>query len=193
MRRRGDALMGSGTASGEERAVLAAQQAICSPLLEAQSIRGARGAIVSIRGGENMTLDELSAATEIIYEEAGKDVNLNFGYVVDPTMKDELKVTVIVTGFDSRPIEQTNDSREVMDRNYNRESEEIMDAMDTPLFEEQNTSPVSSTFNEEDDESENIDDAPTLVFGEFNQENRIETESDSESDEVPAFIRRQNQ
>ena len=68
-----------------------------------------------------------------------------------------------------------------------------MDAMDTPLFEEQNTSPVSSTFNEEDDESENIDDAPTLVFGEFNQENRIETESDSESDEVPAFIRRQNQ
>ena len=193
MRGMGDALMGSGTASGEERAVLAAQQAICSPLLEAQSIRGARGAIVSIRGGENMTLDELSAATEIIYEEAGKDVNLNFGYVVDPTMKDELKVTVIVTGFDSRPIEQTNDSREVMDRNYNRESEEIMDAMDTPLFEEQNTSPVSSTFNEEDDESENIDDAPTLVFGEFNQENRIETESDSESDEVPAFIRRQNQ
>ena len=193
MRGMGDALMGSGTASGEERAVLAAQQAICSPLLEAQSIRGARGAIVSIRGGENMTLDELGAATEIIYEEAGKDVNLNFGYVVDPSMKDELKVTVIVTGFDSRPIEQTNDSRDVMDRNYNRESEEIMDAMHTPLHEEQNAGPVSSTLNEEDNESENIDDAPTLVFGEFNQDNKLEIESDSESDEVPAFIRRQNQ
>ena len=164
-----------------------------SPLLEAQSIRGARGAIVSIRGGENMTLEELSAATEIIYEEAGKDVNLNFGYVVDPAMKDELKVTVIVTGFDSRPIEQTNDSREVMDRNYNRESEEIMDSMDTPLFEEQNTAPISSALNEEDDDSNDVDDAPTLVFGEFNQDSKIEPESESESDEVPAFIRRQNQ
>ena len=193
MKGMGDALMGSGTASGEERAVLAAQQAICSPLLEAQSIRGARGAIVSIRGGENMTLEELSAATEIIYEEAGKDVNLNFGYVVDPAMKDELKVTVIVTGFDSRPIEQTNDSREVMDRNYNRESEEIMDSMDTPLFEEQNTAPISSALNEEDDDSNDVDDAPTLVFGEFNQDSKIEPESESESDEVPAFIRRQNQ
>ena len=51
----------------------------------------------------------------------------------------------------------------------------------------------SSTFNEEDNESENIDDAPTLVFGEFNQDNKLELESDSEPDEVPAFIRRQNQ
>ena len=80
-----------------------------------------------------------------------------------------------------------------MDRNYNRESEEIMDAMHTPLHEEQNAGPVSSTLNEEDNESENIDDAPTLVFGEFNQDNKLELESDSEPDEVPAFIRRQNQ
>lgn len=95
----GDALMGTGYAKGEGKAIQAAQQAIASPLLEGVSIRGARGVLVNITGGTDMSLYEVSEATTIIYEEAGEDANVIFGAVIDENLTDEVFITVIATGF----------------------------------------------------------------------------------------------
>jgi cell division protein FtsZ len=97
----GHALMGSGYANGEGKAVQAAQQAISSPLLEGVSIRGAQGVLVNITGGPQMTLHEISEATTIIYEEAGDKANIIFGAVIDESLQDSIFVTVIATGFDA--------------------------------------------------------------------------------------------
>ncbi len=97
----GHALMGTGYATGEGKAVEAAQQAISSPLLEGVSIRGAQGVLVNITGGPNMTLHEISEATSIIYEEAGDMANIIFGAVIDEKLEDSIFVTVIATGFDA--------------------------------------------------------------------------------------------
>ena len=99
MREMGEAIMGTGVASGEERAVLASQQAISSPLLEEVNISGAQGVLVNITGGDDLTLMEVDEATSIIFEEAGQDANIIFGAVIDPAMTDEIRVTVIATGF----------------------------------------------------------------------------------------------
>ncbi|RKY68482.1 MAG: cell division protein FtsZ [Candidatus Latescibacterota bacterium] len=98
----GDALMGTGTARGENRAVEAAQQAIRSPLLEDISIGGAKGVLVNISGGTNMTLHDVDTAATIIYEEAGKDANIILGAVIDEKLDEEIRVTVIATGL-NRP------------------------------------------------------------------------------------------
>ncbi len=95
----GDALMGSGMASGENRSFEAAKQAISSPLLEDVSIEGALGVLVNVTGGENMTLHEVNDATSVISESAGSEANIIFGAVIDPKMEKELRVTVIATGF----------------------------------------------------------------------------------------------
>ena len=95
----GAALMAIGTAAGENRAVEAAQQAISSKLLDV-TIDGARGILFNVTGGPSMTLFEVNQAAEIIKSTAHPDVNLIFGAVVDENMKDELRITVIATGFD---------------------------------------------------------------------------------------------
>jgi cell division protein FtsZ len=97
----GMALMGTGVSSGEHRAVEAAQRAISSPLLEEASIEGAKGVLINITGGSDMTLFEVHEAASIIQEAADEEANIIFGTVIDPRMKDEVKVTVIATGFDS--------------------------------------------------------------------------------------------
>jgi cell division protein FtsZ len=97
----GMALMGTGVSSGEHRAVEAAQRAISSPLLEEASIEGAKGVLINITGGPDMTLFEVHEAASIIQEAADEEANIIFGAVIDPRMKDEVKVTVIATGFDS--------------------------------------------------------------------------------------------
>ncbi len=95
----GDALMGSGLAVGENRAIESAQHAISSPLLEDVSIEGALGVIVNVTGGEDMTLHEVNDATTVVSEAAGEDANIIFGAVIDSEMRDEMRVTVIATGF----------------------------------------------------------------------------------------------
>jgi cell division protein FtsZ len=95
----GMALMGTGVAEGEHRAVEAAQRAISSPLLEDASIHGARGVLINITGGEDMSLHEVSEAAEIIHDAADPDANIIFGTVIDRAKKGSVKVTVIATGF----------------------------------------------------------------------------------------------
>jgi cell division protein FtsZ len=95
----GDALMGSGEALGEDKAAHAAHQAISSPLLENVSIAGARGVLINVTGGPDMTLFDVSDATAKIYDAAGADANIIVGAVIDPNLKDTIRVTVIATGF----------------------------------------------------------------------------------------------
>lgn len=95
----GLALMGTGISSGEDRAVDAATKAITSPLLENVSIRGATGILINVTGGPNMTLHEVNEASKLIQEEADEDANIIFGAVIDESMSEEVRVTVIATGF----------------------------------------------------------------------------------------------
>jgi cell division protein FtsZ len=104
MSRMGLAIMGTGTASGENRAKLAATAAVSSPLLEEASVDGARGVIINITGGPDLTLAEVSDASDIVYNAAHEDANIIFGAVVDPRMEGKVKITVIATGFDREHV-----------------------------------------------------------------------------------------
>jgi cell division protein FtsZ len=101
----GMAIMGTGIATGEGRAHLAATAAISSPLLEDASVNGARGVIINITGGPDLTLTEVNEASEIIHSAAHEEANIIFGAVVDPAMEGKVKITVIATGFDRRRAE----------------------------------------------------------------------------------------
>jgi cell division protein FtsZ len=102
MSERGSALMGIGIATGENRAAEAAKKAIMSPLLET-SIEGARGVIMNITGGSNLSLYEVNEAAEIVIAASDPEVNVIFGAIIDENMKEEIKVTVIATGFEHKP------------------------------------------------------------------------------------------
>ncbi len=106
----GGALMGTGTGTGEQRALKAARQAITSPLLEDVNIGGAQGLLINITGGKTLTLHEASEASSAVFEVAGKDANVIFGTVIDDSLNDEVKITVIATGFDSHQKSQENDT-----------------------------------------------------------------------------------
>ena len=103
----GMALMGAGHATGENRAVEATQQAISSPLLEEATIQGAKGVLINITGGTDLTLYEVNAASSIIRESADEDANIIFGAVIDENMHDEMKITVIATGFEREVVAVT--------------------------------------------------------------------------------------
>ncbi len=100
MSEKGLALMGTGIASGENRAVEAAQRAISSPLLEDNTIQGARGILLNITGGATMSLPEINEASSLIQREAHEEANIIFGVVVDEAMEEEIRITVIATGFE---------------------------------------------------------------------------------------------
>jgi cell division protein FtsZ len=95
----GDALMGSGMATGENRAKEAAEQAITSPLLNDVDIAGARGVLINITGGSSLSMHEVGDASSLVQEAVGDNANVIFGMVVDENLTDELRVTVIATGF----------------------------------------------------------------------------------------------
>jgi len=105
----GMALMGTGIAGGENRSVEAAQKAISSPLLEDITIEGARGLLVNITGGQNITLSEVNEAASLIQKEAHEEANIIWGMVIDEVMKEEMRVTVIATGFGK--VEEKSASR----------------------------------------------------------------------------------
>jgi cell division protein FtsZ len=141
----GDALMGTGCGRGEEKAIDAARQAISSPLLENVSIAGARGVLINVTGGEDMTLFDVSAATSLVYEAAGADANIIFGAVIDPSLKDELRVTVIATGFGKKPV---------------------VARVDAPRHETAKPAAVMSLFPEEVAMARVVEPAPVLIEAE---------------------------
>ena len=128
----GSALMSIGTASGDNRAQNAAEQAIHSALLDV-SIEGAQGILFNVTGGPDLALHEVNAAAEIIQRTADPDANIIFGAVIDPNMKDAIRITVIATGFDvikDQKVTQGEESRvvEFPRRTYDRED------LDIPAF-----------------------------------------------------------
>tara|TARA_B100000424_G_scaffold83927_1_gene62805 strand:+ start:277 stop:1461 length:1185 start_codon:yes stop_codon:yes gene_type:complete len=173
MKNMGEAIMGTGIAQGEERAALAAQQAISSPLLDNASIAGAQGVLVNITGGENITLHEIDEATSIILEEAGESANIIVGAVIDPNMKDDIQVTVISTGFNtmSAPKETSN----IIEKSI--PTRELLDQVNEPLHSQKDN--VSEAMEKDDNQRlifDDTKDSPAMY------ENRLE---------VPAFLRKQ--
>ncbi len=101
MRNMGDAMIGTGTAKGESRAVMAASMAISSPLLDDITINGAKGVLINFTGGHDMRLTEVNDAAKIIQKEVGDKADIIFGTVIDPTIVGDIQITVIATGFNN--------------------------------------------------------------------------------------------
>jgi len=95
----GMAMMGTGVVRGEHRALDAAQKAVASPLLDDTSIHGARGILINFTGGSDLSIHEVEEAAAIVQEAAHEEANIIFGAVIDPSIKDEIRMTVIATGF----------------------------------------------------------------------------------------------
>lgn len=131
MASRGRAVMGTGVATGENRATEAAQRAIASPLLEDGSIKGARAVLINITGGNDMGIYELNEASAIIKAEVDPGANIIFGAVINPVMSEEVMVTVIATGFDEVGI------RELVKRPVNLK--EYMKVVEKPARRKQET------------------------------------------------------
>ncbi|WP_031513439.1 cell division protein FtsZ [Desulfofalx alkaliphila] len=130
MKDTGSALMGIGSSSGDNRATEAARGAISSPLLET-SIEGARGVLLNITGGPSLGLFEVNEAAEIIAQAADPEANIIFGAVIDEAMNEDVRVTVIATGFDHRP---TNDKKDGLKNEMDIKPFTNHDELDIPAF-----------------------------------------------------------
>lgn len=176
MQNAGSALMGIGRASGENRAVQAAQQAIESPLLEV-SIDGARGVLFNIAGGYDMSMHEINEAAEVITNAVAPDANIIFGATLKPELEDELVITVIATGFDSAYFQargaaptaeliaeqKSTTSASSLDDAVDLVKEEDIKKVDMDLDDD----PKKPTFTDEDENPKNIwnyDDDDTPAF-----------------------------
>ena len=180
MKNMGEAIMGTGVASGEERAVLSAQQAIASPLLDNASISGAQGILVNITGGTGLTLHEVDEATSIIFEEAGNDANIIFGAVIDPKLEEEIQVTVIATGFNNHKYREDSDETQHITKVPKREvNRRLGEQINVSLSEQKNTPEEMAPEDEKPKPNILIDDDNPVIYG-----NDIE---------IPAFIRRQHE
>ena len=124
----GTALLGIGIGSGRSRALEAAQAAMNSPLLEAARIDGAKGCVINITGGKDMTLEDMTSASEIIYDVVDPEANIIVGAVIDESMEGEIQVTVIATGFETnQPLKQ----QRIKNRLSNQPLYNISDNKDT--------------------------------------------------------------
>tara|TARA_Y100001934_G_scaffold198258_1_gene233683 strand:- start:419 stop:1630 length:1212 start_codon:yes stop_codon:yes gene_type:complete len=184
MKNMGEAIMGTGVASGDERAVLAAQQAISSPLLDDASIKGAQGVLVNITGGNDLTLMEANEATSIIFEEAGPSANIIFGAVIDPTLDNEIRVTVIATGFNI-PKAVSN-----MEALHGRSELKTIETPPTRQLQEQMNKPLHA--QKDNDKADLVEEEtsknPVLTFDDTNESPVIY----GKDLEIPAFIRKQH-
>jgi cell division protein FtsZ len=155
MKGMGDALMGTGYAEGENRAVTAADNAIHSPLLDDISIVGAKGILINISGGEDMTLYDVNDATQSIYDAVGENVETNiiFGAVTDASMNGKIRVTVIATGFNEEKIQQKREERNSIKLTAKMPGKKTLDAQ-----AEQMSFPLHASSQQEE---KIIDDAAT--------------------------------
>lgn len=159
MKEMGDAVMGSGIAKGENRAVEAAHAAISSPLLDDVSISGAQGVLVNITGGMSMSLVEVDEATEIIHEAAGEDANVILGAVIDENMEEEIMVTVIATGFNKRSGSTVGvrPQRNVRVMERIPTGVEALQKLDEPAYIRRGVDLTVSSFKTDDDGRQKID------------------------------------
>ncbi len=162
MNQSGEALMGCGIASGENRAIEAAQKAISSPLLEGINIKGAKSVLLNVTGSSNLTMDEVNEGNNIIFEAAGEEANVIFGCVRKEEMNDYISYTVIATGFESTRQNYKSNNKSAPDKykspepfiggfNFSNASEVDHNDLDTPtIFRVR--SPKTSVNDKEKDE-----------------------------------------
>ncbi len=163
----GSALMGIGRASGEDRAQMAAQQAIDSPLIEV-SINGAKGVLFNVTGGYDMSMAEIQEAAEIITGAVSSDANIIFGATLKPELEDELIITVIATGFDSDSFFDDDEPSDAEDDEEPAETvDEAVDSVDMA-----------------------IDPEAAAHFAQENETNIWDQSMDDDEDDTPAFLRR---
>ena len=163
----GSALMGIGRASGEDRAQMAAQQAIDSPLIEV-SINGAKGVLFNVTGGYDMSMAEIQEAAEIITGAVSSDANIIFGATLKPELEDELIITVIATGFDSDSFFDDDEPSDTEDDEESAETvDEAVDSVDMA-----------------------IDPEAAAHFAQENETNIWAQSMDDDEDDTPAFLRR---
>ena len=183
MKNAGSALMGIGRASGENRAVLAAQQAIESPLIEVK-IEGARGVLFSVAGGYDMSMSEIQEAAEVITSAVAPDANIIFGASIRPELEDEIVITVVATGFDS-------DYYKAIDRERAEAAEAERIAKDVESLKEREAENVEAAVTEvEESESK-----PTVAQEDFVAKEKtsmwdsIRNEEAEEDLDVPPTLR----
>lgn len=170
MKDRGLAVMGTGIATGSDRAYKAASQAISSPLLENISIKGAQSVLLNITGGKNLTLHEISQAATLIYEQAHEDANIILGSVIDENYNDQVMVTIIATGFqpEQKNVPTASDLQvraTVLDRS-------------SPLYSSGTTNKSERSINEPEPSTASVQDAHRVITGD-------------EDLDVPTYLRRQ--
>ena len=208
----GTALMGSATASGENRSEKAAIQAISSPLLDGLSIAGATNVLVNITSGPSLGIREATQATSVIQQEAGDDVEVIFGTVIEEDIEDKLRVTVIATGFDHRreDEQEAGDSRRTVPLEedgvpgYRYKGEDNLRQLDTPAYERR-SSPSKSDGEEApedrdetsaDDAEESSEDSENVrrlradELDERTDRPRSEDTDDEDDTDTPAFLRK---
>jgi cell division protein FtsZ len=177
----GLALMGASSATGENRAIEAAQRAISSPLLEEVAIQGARGVLINITGGPDLCLHEVNEAASMIQEEAHDDANIIFGAVIDETMSDEIRITVIATGFGMEKEERKPmlNSTTTLNNSYKAKKVvhlgTIVDDLNAPTWQRKKQ-------GTEELETVTLNKSRLQVTG---------SEEDEEPYDVPTFLRRQ--
>ncbi len=174
----GSALMGVGHASGENKAIEAAKMAINSPLLE-MSIEGARGVLFTVVGGEDLAMYEVNEAAKVITSSTDDDARIIFGAVIDNKLKDEIKITVVATGFDGSSIKSSSDI--------------------SPLMKDTSTYTPSDFLRTKTDEDNKMEDlhkkskvSPLKAAQAEPARNKKNEEEEDEDDElgIPAFIRK---
>jgi cell division protein FtsZ len=185
MENTGPALMGIGTASGEKRATDAARLAINSPLLDI-SINGARGILFAVAGGDEMTMFEIQEAAKVVTESIDKDAKVIFGAIKDEKLKkNEIKVTVIATGFPTEFTAPANKNEEIATQRPVQKPE--------PTNDEPKKGRIYNDFNFEDTREPNVKEKPIQVHPPQQSSQSKEVIEDDDSDSewgVPAFLRR---
>ncbi|MBD3225108.1 MAG: cell division protein FtsZ [Caldithrix sp.] len=174
----GDALMGTGVGVGESRAITAAEQAITSPLLDGADISGARGVLINITGGNSLAMHEVGDASSLVQKAVGEEANVIFGMVIDENLAEEIRVTVIATGFnqEAKQAEQLQKPKEVVSKGEYGPTD--FSELDKPAFKRKN--------KKVDEKYGNSYSQPNV----FSMPEREEDEEHEDRD-VPAFLRKQ--
>jgi cell division GTPase FtsZ len=196
MRDAGSSMMGIGIGTGENRAVEAARAAVMSPLLEV-NIQGARGILFNVTGGSDLGLFEVNEAAEVIKEAADPEANIIFGTVIDDRMRDEVKVTVIATGFDAtkkaRPSSRAAAASEVasgIESNLDERSREILaeierERQQRQALEDQMPEPSPFATAAEREEAPRVTERQPVPVQPAERPSYAETDLD-----IPSFLRR---
>ena len=175
MKNMGMAIMGTGVCSGENRAREAVLKAISSPLLENISISGARGVLINITGSTDLGLHEIHEAASVVYDSVNEEANIILGSVIDPSMGDDIMVTVIATGFDSKP----------------KENETIIAASEYRVREDEARSFLHNDGKPEVSEKHEVFEKPLVLDRAETSENlELASSFDLDDSDTPAFLRK---